>query len=564
MAFNRFRPTGHFIAPHSWSNDPCGAVYVPETKEYLVCYQWNPGTSDGGNCAWGMARSKDLVIWEDCAPAIRNGPSYDSLGVFSGSIVSRLIDGERVLFLFYTSVSALPIHWSKPYIWGCESQSVAVSTDFGRSWHRSHDNPLLSMPPKGEATTGWRDPFVSQWSSLSTLLGVGQETSYMMIASGERGRGPQLHLYKSHDLCNWDYLSVLLDVKRGSKISKNSRLRFGNNFECASFFSAGQMNYILLGVEEDEDSLRHNYHYTLWLSGTLRLEDGKPRFDISGHGLADHGISYAPHIFRDSKDRLIQLGWADEAAKKHVVKGQGWAGCLAHPRELFEVSKPIVPGTAMDAPEWTLHKSSGRMTTLGIRPAPQVAHLRRQSSLSSLKAFVGIRATTCEVEATFFNLSGTEKFVFNVFESPGSVEVTKLVFDLGNGRITVDRSQSSLSKLGADTPDSGCFRLLPGEDLSVKFFLDVSLVEIYANDRFALTSRVYPSLDTSRFASYDLGAFDERNVQFECWEDLKVAWPARRSGRGVLEEPRSIADLKSQGERIHVKTLTMHTVDSVE
>ena len=114
MAFKRFRPTAHFIAPHSWQNDPCGSVYIPETQEYIFCYQWNPGTTEGGNCAWGMAKSKDLVTWKDCSPAIKNGTSYDRLGVFSGSIVSRLIEGRRVLFLFYTSISAVPIHVSTP------------------------------------------------------------------------------------------------------------------------------------------------------------------------------------------------------------------------------------------------------------------------------------------------------------------------------------------------------------------------------------------------------------------------------------------------------------------
>jgi beta-fructofuranosidase len=94
-------------------NDPCGAIYVPETQEYIFCYQWNPGVALGGNSAWGMAKSKDLVTWEDCSPALRNGTSYDSLGVFSGSITSKIIDGRRVLFLFYTSVSALPIHVSR-------------------------------------------------------------------------------------------------------------------------------------------------------------------------------------------------------------------------------------------------------------------------------------------------------------------------------------------------------------------------------------------------------------------------------------------------------------------
>lgn len=93
-------------------NDPCGAIYVPETQEYIVGYQWNPGNSLGGNSAWGMVKSRDLVTWKDCSPALRNGISYDRLGVFSGSITSKIIEGRRFLFLFYTSVSALPIHVS--------------------------------------------------------------------------------------------------------------------------------------------------------------------------------------------------------------------------------------------------------------------------------------------------------------------------------------------------------------------------------------------------------------------------------------------------------------------
>ncbi len=149
---------------------------------------------------------------------------------------------------------------------------------------------------------------------------------------------------------------------------------------------------------------------------------------------------------------------------------------------------------------------------------------------------------TYEVSATFANLSGTEKFTFNVRQSPDSAEVTTLIFDIANGRITVDRSRSSLLNLGASTPDSGPFRLLPGEDLRVRLFVDVSLVEIYVNDRFALTSRIYPSLETSVHTSYDLSSFDEKNVQFQCWEELKEAWPARKGGLNPFWELHPLRD----------------------
>ena len=526
-AFNRFRPTSHFIAPHSWSNDPCGAAYVPETDEYLLCYQWNPGTVEEGNGAWGMARSKDLIIWEDCSPAIENGvtTSYDSLGVFSGSIVSRLVGEKRVLYLFYTSVSHLPIHWSKDYIEGCESQSVAFSTDFGRSWQRYEHNPLLRIPPKQTATRGWRDPLVSRWNSLSLLLGQDTSTEYMMTSSSIRGRS-HLHVYQSNDLLNWKLVSTVLDVEAGSKISPTSWLRFGENFECAGFFTIGLRDYIVVGVEEGITSKRHRQRYTLWLCGTLALENGLPKFEIRSHGLLDHGILYAPHLFRDSNDRLLQLGWADETAMRHMVRDQGWAGCLTEPRELFEISRPVSDTLRTDN-SWSIDEQNGIATTLGIRPAPQLSGLREGKPSTSLSSFKEFRGTNCELEATFTKLLGREKFVFNFREAPELAEVTRIIFDLNYGCIKVDRSQSSIRNLGSNLPNAGQFNLVPGEDLTVRISMDNSILEVYANDRFAATSRVYPSSEDSVRASYDFGNYDEKNVEFKFWGGLKNAWPGR-------------------------------------
>lgn len=474
-------------------------------------------------------------------PAIWNGSSYDRLGVFSGSIVSRLVGGKRVLYLYYTSVSAVPIHWSKSYVRGCETQSVAISTDLGKTWARHDGNPLLKSPPKGTAVTGWRDPFVSPSTSLSNLLGHGQHTDYMMIGSGERGHGPQLHLYKCHDLASssWDYLSAVVDAKLHTSLSQHSNLSWGINFECASFFTIGETDYIIAGVEETEESTRHNGHYLLWMSGKFVLSKrGLPTFDIEGHGLLDHGVLYAAHIFRDEQNRLIQLGWADETAKKHVVQAQGWAGCLSHPRELVEIERPI-DLRAESWPEWQLNHATGMMKSLGVRPAPQVETLRASSSpadSSSLEEFTRIRAQNYEIQATFSNIRGTEKMIFNVLQSPDATEVTRLVFDLKQQKIIVDRSKSSLKHLGTSTPDCGDLKLFPGEDLNIRIFVDVSVVEIYANDRFALTSRVYPSMETSTCASYDFGGFDERNIKFEYWQCLRNAWPVRGSGCGILPD----------------------------
>lgn len=172
----------------------------------------------------------------------------------------------------------------------------------------------------------------------------------------------------------------------------------------------------------------------------------------------------------------------------------------------------------------------------------------KKSSSSPLQSFSSLRSKNYEVDATFSHLTGNEKFIFNVRESPNSAEVTKIILDIEIGQVTIDRSRSSLENLGTSTPDSGHFQLLPGEDPQVRNFVDESILEVYVNDRFALTSRIYPSLETSVGASYDFGGFGETHVKFELFEGLRNAWPARKSDESLLEELRSVADFKNETE----------------
>ena len=190
------------------------------------------------------------------------------------------------------------------------------------------------------------------------------------------------------------------------------------------------------------------------------------------------------------------------------------------------------------------------MTTLGIRPAPQLRDLRPEDSFISLRSFKTIRSTNYELQATFKELSGNEKFIFNVRESPNSAEVTEIVFDLLRSSIVVNRSHSSLDKLGTDTFESGQFRLCAEEELRVRIFVDESIIEVFANDRFSLSSRIYPSLDTSTGASYNFGGFDERNVEFEYWEGLKNEWPRRSANQIIMEDMPQLKDVEDQMPKI--------------
>jgi beta-fructofuranosidase len=548
-AFRKFRPSSHFIWAHSWGNDPCGAVYLPETKEYVWCYQWHPGTVTPGNSAWGMARSKDMITWTDCMPALRNGIDtvYDSRGVFSGSITSRLVEGRRVLYLFYTSISYVPLHWSIPYHVGCETQSLAVSTDFGRTFQRYKNNPILTGPPEGQNTTGWRDPCTGYWPNMSRFRNVSAETNYMMISSGDKseGAGPELILYESYDLLDWKFLCILLKVKMDTPIA-GSELIWGRNFECASFLTVDGRDYITCGVEEHPSiSKRHSTRYTVWLGGNLGINsnDGKPEFIISSFNLLDQGISYAPHITRGSKNEVLQLGWADED-ENHMTEEQNWVGCLTLPRELMTVRHPVPANGLKNSHMWDIDTASNTMTTLGIRPAPQVEGLRKGSCFHNLKTLSSVRSKNYEIDAVFSSLNGHENLVFNVRQAPHDREVTRVIVSLASNGVTVDRSASSINN-GNSSPDAGHFQLFPNEDLHVRIFVDNSILEVYVNERFALTSRIYPSLEMSLGVSCSFPEVSEESCNIKLWEGLINAWPEREGGTSGVDNV--IGDTETNG-----------------
>lgn len=82
----------------------------------------------------------------------------------------------------------------------------------------------------------------------------------------------------------------------------------------------------------------------------------------------------------------------------------------------------------------------------------------------------------------------------------------------------VDRERSSLSPEVNHKSEGGPLVLAANETLKLRVFLDASVIEIFANDRACLTSRIYPS----RPGSLGLGMFgrggEARLKALDVWE----------------------------------------------
>ncbi|KAK3075591.1 hypothetical protein LTR53_000929 [Teratosphaeriaceae sp. CCFEE 6253] len=585
--FTRWRPRSHFLAPAGWMNDPCGPMYDPTRDLYHLFYQWHPQHINWGNISWGYATSKDMVTWEDHvgwqdSQALAMGPStvgrtsptdpltsanYNGLGIFSGTAQPVNLQGEQdgTLLLFYTSVSYLPTSWASFYAPYTETQSLALSTDGGATFVQYEGNPVINAttntPPMDWNVTGFRDPFFEAWPALDALLGVAEPHYYAVFGSGIKGVGPRIPLWTApaSDLTSWSFLGALWEPADNTTLGPVlSTGTYGFNFEVSGFFSLpdrkGELHYFVnMGTEGGNVSFHESAHWALWNEGNVtRRENGSAQFTPIAGGAGDWGLSYALTSFNDTKhDRRVQWAWAPEDLTGDgglfSASQQGFQGSLTLPRELFvhEVDGVLnANGAVSDGKEAVLTPdASGAFTarTLGVRPLPDVVagivagaeHLSWKSATYNASQILQPAGDAhLELKASIRSASGAAGVI--VAASPDLSEYTTILYEPGNSTILVERAHSSSIEGFANVTVTGFFAPYTlastgeAEAISMDVFVDGSIVEVYVNERFALTTRVYPSMECSTgFGVYVAEGASAVVGGVEAWLGTANVWPGR-------------------------------------
>ncbi|WP_415365690.1 GH32 C-terminal domain-containing protein [Saccharothrix sp. BKS2] len=178
------RPQFHFTPERNWMNDPNGLVH--HEGEYHLFYQHNPNGNSWGDISWGHAISRDLVHWQELPVAISH--DEDEM-VFSGSAV---VDHANTSgFGTRDEPAMVAVYTSAPKTGGKQAQSLAYSTDRGRTWTKYAGNPVLDI-----GSAEFRDPKVQWYAPTKSWL--------MAVAlSAER----KIRFYSSKDLKSWTELS---------------------------------------------------------------------------------------------------------------------------------------------------------------------------------------------------------------------------------------------------------------------------------------------------------------------------------------------------------------------
>ena len=213
-----------------------------------------------------------------------------------------------------------------------------------------------------------------------------------------------------------------------------------------------------------------------------------------------------PRTLLDATGRRIFFDWVRELRGNERERASGWSGVMTVPRLLS-----LDPGGHLQ-----------------IDPVPELEVLRlnprRHESIDvpadSEVEVAGVDGDCLEL-AVEIDPREAREVGLKVRRSPGSEEETAVSYDAAAAVLRVDVSRSSLDQeirytryrriqphLAESeqyvTAQEGPFELTPGELLTLRIFLDRSILEVFANRRQCVTQRIYPtrtdSLGVSLFA----------------------------------------------------------------
>jgi beta-fructofuranosidase len=433
-----YKPLYHFSTPFGWLNDPNGFSYYK--GYYHLFYQHNPKATKWGKMFWGHARSQDLIFWEHLPIAINpDTKSEIFLGCFSGS---ALID-NNTMWLIYTGIS-----YTK------SQQLMAFSRD-GIQFEKL-PNPVISNAnrPPFAGRMAFRDPKIFTFNS-----------KYYVVIGAKFKAGRQIALYKSEEQWKWEYVGCLyLEKERTIGIYECPDLIIGDKFDL--------LLYNTIEKIKKNNIIVKNHMSTIEL-GKANLENCTFQ-SSSGKLKMDFGSDYyAPQTTFTPDGRLIAIAWMQSWNKTipTAYLNHRWAGMMTIPREI----------TIVD----------------------EIVHLKPAKEIYNAFEIQGFeRIFLVNEEVSFESFSGSSYLLRISFDGLANlcVKVRKsdrceTLIKYEEGIICIDRSHSGHKIKARNGYDDGNVNkcdvgLL--KTVKMEIFVDVSSVEIFINDRYAMSTTIYP------------------------------------------------------------------------
>jgi fructan beta-fructosidase len=449
------RPAYHFTPPSGWMNDPNGLVWFD--GEYHLFYQHLFPSH------WGHAVGVDLLHWEHMPIAL--APDERGL-IASGSAVvdehdtSGFFGGRPGLVAIFT-------HWGEQ----TQDQSIAYSTDNGRSWTKYAGNPVVPNP----GIRDFRDPKVIWHAPTQRWV--------MTVAVYDR-----VHFYVSPNLREWTFASEF-GAREGSH---------DGVWECPDLVD--------LPVEGNPGARKWTLHVSVNAREGRIMQYFVGEFDGARFAndnnsdttlWADHGADFYAAVTWSSlppgDDRRVWIGWMNNWTYAKTIETQPWQGMMSVPRTL-----------------------SLRATDDGLRlvqrPVAELASLRSEAQAwlgQPLRPgddlLCGVRGRALEIVAEIELGAAT---AVGVRLGAGGDQATEVRYDREEATLTLDRRRAGASNFGAPFAQAHAapMHLRADGTIDLRLYFDECSVEVFANDgEVVLSDLIFPDPSSEGLALFAEG-----------------------------------------------------------
>lgn len=482
-----YRPTYHFAIPDDCGGpgDPNGAFFADGI--YHLMYLYKNSKTNGFH--WGHISSKDLLHWRNHPDALTVYEGDE--GCFSGG---GFLDDDNTAYLTFWKFAAkdeskdrsgIAIAYAKPpYDEWKRIEPIAVNaTEWG----------IKDVEINGETVhLACADPsniwkmngyYYMELGNLMVLNKYGREEN-----SSKKYQGDWTELYRSKDLHHWEYVHRFYEnTHMGSDWPDETEDAMRSSF--LPLYDAKQ-NGKLTG-KWLQMFISHNKGCQYYV-GTLKNEKFYPEFH--GRMSWNDRTYFAPEALIDDKNRHIVWTWILDNLG-HDFDRFGWSGVYAFPRLLW----------------WENEK-------LHIAPADELDNLQyNHQEFTNLEDNVlNIKNGESFRIKAIWNIKKNDKAGFKVRVSNNGNEYTEIYIDKKSKTLVMDTSNSGISewfKIKEESP----FELDNDELLYMDIFVDKSVIEVFVNERQAISRRAFPSEPQNSLGVEVIGDVSEIK-KLDAWE----------------------------------------------
>ncbi len=492
------RPRFHGMPATAWTNESHGMIYAD--GRYHLFFQKNANGPYMARLHWGHLSSANLYDWQEEPIALTPGESYDMKGCWSGCVFSDPIVTEGRPNIVYTAVD-----YARAVI------AVATPEDEALShWNKAASNPMIDGRPDG-LSDDFRDPYFFRDG----------ENAYLIVGSSKQGVGTTtLHRYNATS-GTWSNDGTLF-------FSGNNAAQDGTFWEMPNITPMDNGRWLFTATPQNTASGVH----TMYWCGSIQEEGTFAPTTIAGSNVElcsrdGYGL-LSPTIYQH-EGKTLALGIVPDKLSSELNYTLGWAHCYSLPREWSLNDR----GTLEQKPYSGL-----------VEMRSDVAYERRNFTLNGSEALAPAQGR--EVELCGLFTIGREPFGFKFFKNDNG-EAT-LTYEPTTGVVSVDFTHLNRWSNDAGIYDGLYCCSLPevpaiGSELKIQLFVDHAIIDLFVNDRWATSIRVFPTdADAEGVEAFAEGATQVRELH---------AWNLNPKGTSGLQEVVADEDWGSADVRVY-------------